>query len=85
MSIFHHYLKIQATFIPSLWDPVNFPEPDAFRPERHLDANGQFEKNEHITPFGVGKLHFKITENVHASTIFNLLARNHLSDIRKVY
>ena len=45
-------------FGTTVWDPVMFPEPDVLKPERHPDADGQFVKNENITPFGVGKLNF---------------------------
>lgn len=38
-----------------LLDPVQFPEPNEFRPERHLDQNGQFVKNENLMPFSVGR------------------------------
>ena len=29
-------------------------DPDVFRPERHLDANGKLIKSSHLLPFGVG-------------------------------
>ncbi|ELT92666.1 hypothetical protein CAPTEDRAFT_53271, partial [Capitella teleta] len=35
-------------------DPNVFPNPLEFRPERHLDANGNFKPSEHVIPFGVG-------------------------------
>ena len=34
-------------------------DPENFRPERFLDAEGKFQKPEHVTPFGIGKaVHF---------------------------
>ena len=36
-------------------DPMHFPEPDVFRPERFLDADGHLVKDDHIIPFGMGK------------------------------
>ena len=53
-----------------------FPEPDVLKPERHLDADGQFVKNENITPFGVGKLNNyneEAVQNFRALSIWYLL------------
>uniref|UniRef100_A0A914WJ52 Cytochrome P450 n=1 Tax=Plectus sambesii TaxID=2011161 RepID=A0A914WJ52_9BILA len=36
-------------------DEKLFPDPYTFNPERHIDANGRFVKNEHILPFSIGK------------------------------
>uniref|UniRef100_A0A914X7R8 Cytochrome P450 n=1 Tax=Plectus sambesii TaxID=2011161 RepID=A0A914X7R8_9BILA len=36
-------------------DEKLFPDPYTFSPERHIDANGRFVKNEHILPFSIGK------------------------------
>ena len=32
-----------------------FDQPTVFRPERFLDSDGKFVKNEHVIPFGIGK------------------------------
>ena len=37
------------------FDPELFPEPDKFKPQRFLDADGKFVTDEHVIPFGVGK------------------------------
>ena len=49
------YFQIFAMTLPTIWNDKLFPEPHVFKPERHLDCNGQFVKNENLTPFGVGK------------------------------
>ena len=36
-------------------DPTYFPEPDIFKPERFLDKQGAYCKNERHIPFGIGK------------------------------
>uniref|UniRef100_A0A914X8P4 Uncharacterized protein n=1 Tax=Plectus sambesii TaxID=2011161 RepID=A0A914X8P4_9BILA len=36
-------------------DEKLFPDPYTFSPERHIDANGRFVKNDHILPFSIGK------------------------------
>ena len=36
-------------------DPANYPDPDAFKPERWLDANGKFQYKPYIfMPFSMG-------------------------------
>ena len=37
-------------------NPKVFPDPNSFKPERFLDSNGQFMKNEHNIPFSIGKV-----------------------------
>nr|AKH03518.1 cytochrome P450 3083A1 [Paracyclopina nana] len=32
-----------------------FPNPEAFMPERHLNSSGQFQPSSHLIPFGLGK------------------------------
>ena len=34
---------------PKLWD-----EPNKFKPERHLDSDGNFIKSKHVIPFSIG-------------------------------
>lgn len=36
-------------------DPIEFPEPRKFKPERFLDENGKVKKHEYLVPFGIGK------------------------------
>ncbi|XP_072752926.1 probable cytochrome P450 305a1 [Anoplolepis gracilipes] len=36
-------------------NPELFPDPTSFKPERHLDKNGAYRKNENIILFGKGK------------------------------
>lgn len=36
-------------------DKAYWSDPDVFRPERHLDAEGKLVKTDHFIPFGTGK------------------------------
>ena len=38
-----------------LMDPVDFPLPKSFNPDRFLDDNGKIKRYEHFAPFGIGK------------------------------
>ena len=53
-------LKVGALFIPAAWDEKLFPEPHVLKPERHLDSDGKFVRNDNLAPFGVGKFHIPI-------------------------
>ncbi|XP_072035944.1 cytochrome P450 2U1-like [Amphiura filiformis] len=48
-----------ATIVPNLYavmrDPISFPEPDQFRPERFIDENGEYFESGRVVPFGVGR------------------------------
>ncbi|PAA93189.1 hypothetical protein BOX15_Mlig029183g1 [Macrostomum lignano] len=33
----------------------HFPQPECFRPERHLDQEGRYSPDEHLVTFGIGK------------------------------
>ncbi|CAG7832972.1 unnamed protein product [Allacma fusca] len=36
-------------------DPLYWKDPENFRPERFINANGQFQRDEHMIPFFIGK------------------------------
>ena len=36
-------------------DPKVFPSPEIFQPERFIDENGKYKKNDQVVPFGIGK------------------------------
>ena len=48
-----------TTVFPSLvsvmLDPSHFSDPHKFNPGRFLDANGNFQHDDHVIPFSVGK------------------------------
>ncbi|XP_014672810.1 PREDICTED: cytochrome P450 2C19-like isoform X3 [Priapulus caudatus] len=46
---------ILANLTAILNDPKHFPEPEKFRPERHLDERGAFVQNEALIPFSIGR------------------------------
>ncbi|XP_014672801.1 PREDICTED: cytochrome P450 2C15-like isoform X3 [Priapulus caudatus] len=46
---------IIANLTAILNDPKHFPEPEKFRPERHLDERGDFVQNEALIPFSIGR------------------------------
>ncbi|XP_072019395.1 cytochrome P450 2U1-like [Amphiura filiformis] len=36
-------------------DPIAFPEPDQFKPERFIDENGEYVESREVIPFGMGR------------------------------
>ena len=50
-------------------DPLNWPEPHKFIPERHLDGNGKFVKSSKIIPFSIGSRNC-VGENLARSEVF---------------
>ncbi|XP_014676830.1 PREDICTED: cytochrome P450 2C15-like [Priapulus caudatus] len=44
-----------ANMTAILRDPAHFPNPDIFDPERFLDEEGRFVKNEAMIPFSIGR------------------------------
>ncbi|XP_078581516.1 cytochrome P450 2U1-like [Branchiostoma floridae x Branchiostoma japonicum] len=58
-TIFHGYNIPEGTAVlPNLWsvhhDPQHFPNPGKFDPGRFLDAQGQYQRDDHVMPFGLG-------------------------------
>ncbi|XP_078573744.1 cytochrome P450 2U1-like [Branchiostoma floridae x Branchiostoma japonicum] len=56
---FHGYLIPEGTTVmPNLWsvhhDPEHFPNPGKFDPGRFLDSQGQYQRDDHVMPFGIG-------------------------------
>ena len=54
----YHFSK-NTMFIANLtkfhMDPEVFPSPKIFQPERFIDENGKYKKNDQVVPFGIGK------------------------------
>ncbi len=48
-----------ATIITNIYavmqDPITFPEPDQFKPERFIDENGEYVEKKEVIPFGIGE------------------------------
>lgn len=40
-----------------LMDPSHWGDPEIFRPERFIDADGKFKKDDHLILFGTGLFH----------------------------
>ncbi|CAH1242886.1 CYP2U1 [Branchiostoma lanceolatum] len=56
---FHGYhIPEGTTVLTNLWsvhhDPEHFPNPGKFDPGRFLDSQGQYRRDDHVIPFGVG-------------------------------
>nr|CAD7611351.1 unnamed protein product [Timema genevievae] len=53
------FIPKDTILIVSLWsllhDKDHWGDPEVFRPQRFIDSDGKFVKNEWLTPFGIGK------------------------------
>jgi Cytochrome P450 len=56
-----------------LCDPDHWGDPEVYRPERFLDSNGKFVKDEWLINFGIGK-RFCIGESMARSILFIFFA-----------
>ncbi|XP_072019397.1 cytochrome P450 2U1-like isoform X2 [Amphiura filiformis] len=58
-SLFGYRIPKGATIISNLYavmrDPIAFPDPDQFKPERFIDENGEYVEKKEVIPFGVGR------------------------------
>jgi methyl farnesoate epoxidase/farnesoate epoxidase len=66
-----------ATVLICLWsvlsDPGHWGDPEVFRPERFLDSNGKFVKDEWMINFGSGK-RYCVGESLSKSVLFLFFA-----------
>ncbi|XP_078575545.1 cytochrome P450 2U1-like [Branchiostoma floridae x Branchiostoma japonicum] len=57
-SLHGYHIPEATTVLPNLWsvhhDPEHFPNPGKFDPGRFLDGQGQYRRDDHIMPFGIG-------------------------------
>ena len=74
---------------PNLWsvhrDPVFWsPDPDIFRPDRHLDENGRFTPSGRVLTFGLGRRQcggYKLAKQVIMTSLVNLVANFHIRTV----
>ncbi|XP_078482165.1 cytochrome P450 2C13, male-specific [Ciona intestinalis] len=58
-TIAGYFVAKDTIIMPNLYsvhhDPITWaPDPESFRPERHLDTDGSFVNSDHVIPFSVG-------------------------------
>lgn len=51
-------------------DPEIWGDPENFRPERFISKDGTFKKDEHLMPFGYGKVHATDTASEHIHDLY---------------
>lgn len=73
-----NYVVPKGTFvIPNLssvhQDPVLWENPDAFQPERFLDADGKLNKPDYLIPFSIGKVLFLLLSRCVCIVLANLI------------
>ncbi|XP_035699524.1 cytochrome P450 2C15-like [Branchiostoma floridae] len=53
-----YHIPGNTTVLPNIWsvhhDPKHFPNPGKFDPGRFLDAQGQYQRDDHVIPFSLG-------------------------------
>ncbi|XP_072035375.1 cytochrome P450 2U1-like [Amphiura filiformis] len=58
-SLAGYHIPKGATIVPNgyavMRDPIAFPEPNQFRPERFIDENGEYFEKNGVVPFGLGR------------------------------
>ena len=53
-------------------NPVDWPDPEKFLPERHLDEDGKFVKSNRVIPFSIGARNC-LGENLARAEVFLIL------------
>ena len=48
--------EVQSNLHAVHYDPVTWPEPEIFKPMRHLTLDGKIIKKEQLIPFSIGNL-----------------------------
>ena len=76
-------------------NPVTWPEPEVFKPSRHLTAEGKFFKKDEYIPFCIGegvlftwqeitqKLYIKVFEWFHM--VFDLFKKEHAMGTLRIH
>ncbi|XP_072035941.1 cytochrome P450 2U1-like [Amphiura filiformis] len=58
-SLSGYHIPKGATLVSNAYavmrDPIAFPEPEQFRPERFIDENGEYFEKSEVIPFGLGR------------------------------
>uniref|UniRef100_L7N0U9 Uncharacterized protein n=1 Tax=Ciona intestinalis TaxID=7719 RepID=L7N0U9_CIOIN len=76
VTLMGYFIPKNTQIIPNLWwvhnDPEYWNEPDVFKPERHLDEEGNLIMSNRVIPFSIGARHC-LGENLARTEIFLFL------------
>ncbi|XP_078492986.1 cytochrome P450 2J2-like [Ciona intestinalis] len=76
VTLMGYFIPKNTQIIPNLWwvhnDPMYWNEPDVFKPERHLDEEGNLIMSNRVMPFSIGARHC-LGENLARTEIFLFL------------
>ena len=58
MQLAGYHIPAQTVLVPLMWsldrDAALWRDAEAFDPDRHLNADGEFEREKQLIPFGIG-------------------------------
>ena len=67
------------------YDPVTWPEPEKFKPTRHLTEEGKINKKEQLIPFSIGKFIRHFLCGFKFNTCFVLAFRENTYKLQNVH